>query len=94
MEQVIPLERIEREARAAALQYSNVNDACPYPFGSDAGHAFSQYFKLARAEAQALEDSTVLEDIDDESSFCTCNAMPSIEESDWNKCDSCGKPLE
>ena len=54
--QVIPLSRIEAEARAAALKHSDVNDACPYPFFSDAGHAFSQYFKLARAEAQALQE--------------------------------------
>lgn len=58
MEQVIPIDRIEREARAAAQQYSDVNAACPYPFGSDAGHAFAQYFKLARAEQQALAQPT------------------------------------
>jgi hypothetical protein len=55
-QEVIPLDRLQEEARAAALQYSDVNAACPYPFGSDAGHAFSQYFKLARAEAQALQE--------------------------------------
>lgn len=91
MEQVIPLGRIEREARAAALQYSDVNDACPYPFGSDAGHAFSQYFKLARAEAQALQE--VIDEDPDDSPFCECGNQPTIEESDWNKCDSCGKAL-
>lgn len=91
MEQVIPLERIEREARAAALKYSNVNAACPYPFFSDAGHAFQQYFKLARAEEQALQE-LIVEDLND-SAFCECGNQPSIEESDWNKCDSCGKAL-
>lgn len=62
MEQIIPLERVEREARAAARRYSTLNDACPYPFGSDAGHAFSQFFKLARAEEQALRDSAAMDE--------------------------------
>lgn len=91
MEQVIPLERLEQEARAAALQYSDVNDACPYPFGSDAGHAFSQYFKLARAESQALLE--MIEDVPDDAPFCGCGNPPTIEESDWNQCAACGKAL-
>lgn len=46
-------ERIEREARSAAKTYSNVNDACPYPFGTDAARAFCNEFKRARAVINA-----------------------------------------
>lgn len=92
MEQVIPLERIEREARDAAREYSDINAACPYPFGSDAGHAFSQYFKLARAEEQALQDMPADEEPEDPL-FCGCGLTPTITERDWNRCGSCGKAL-
>lgn len=30
---------------------------------------------------------------DDEAPFCTCNEIPTIEESDWGVCHCCGKPL-
>ncbi len=46
---IISRERLEREARAAARTYDNVNDACPYPFGTDAGRIFAAEFKRARA---------------------------------------------
>jgi hypothetical protein len=52
-EPVIPLARIQREAREAAQQYSDVNDACPYPFGTDAGHAFKAEFLAARQSLTA-----------------------------------------
>ncbi len=45
---IISIDRIQREAKAAAVTYSDINDACPYPFGSDAAHAFSSAFKDAR----------------------------------------------
>jgi hypothetical protein len=57
-ESVIPIERIRREARAAAQEHANINDACPYPFGSDAAHAFQQAFAEARA---ALDGGPELE---------------------------------
>lgn len=55
---VISLARIRREAEAAALKHADVNDACPYPFGSDAGHAFKQIFMAARA-AMALPKASI-----------------------------------
>jgi len=48
-EPVISIERLRAEAEEAATRYSDVNDACPYPFHSDAGHCFSAFFKEARA---------------------------------------------
>ncbi len=46
---IISRERLEREARAAAKTFSDINDACPYPFGTDAARIFSDEFKRARA---------------------------------------------
>lgn len=40
---------IEARAKAAALIYSDINDACPYPFGTDAAHHFKAAFFDARA---------------------------------------------
>jgi hypothetical protein len=50
---VEPIEKIKREAQEAAKRHSDVNDACPYPFHSDAGHAFSAFFHEARARIEA-----------------------------------------
>lgn len=48
METIISISRIQREALAAAQQYSCVNAACPYPFGTDAAHMFKAFFNQAR----------------------------------------------
>lgn len=50
MAELISLERIEREAREAARRYSDINEACPYPFATDAAHAFRAAFAAARIE--------------------------------------------
>ena len=59
-DQVIPLERLEREAKAAAREHADINAACPYPFGSDAAHAFAQFFRQARKAlaTQAAQGAT------------------------------------
>ena len=57
MDELVSMERIEREATAAAARYSDVNDACPYRFGSDAAHAFCAVFNQARADAVAAEEN-------------------------------------
>ncbi len=58
MDEVISIERIQREAKAAAARYSDLNAACPYRFGSDAAHAFCAVFKQVRADAAAEQEST------------------------------------
>lgn len=57
MPELISIERIRREAQAAATRYSDVNDACPYPFLSDAGHAFRAEFEAAREAIGATKDA-------------------------------------
>ena len=34
-----------------------------------------------------------MQDEEGDDPFCTCSAGHSIEETDWNQCDSCGKPI-
>ncbi|MEC5213289.1 hypothetical protein RCH06_001835 [Polaromonas sp. CG_9.5] len=51
MHEIIPVTRIEREAAQAARDYSDINDACPYPFGSSAGQLFKHLFLQARESA-------------------------------------------
>jgi hypothetical protein len=55
MATVIPIERLEREAADAALRFSNVNDACPYPWHSDAAHLFKAFFVQARQQLASPE---------------------------------------
>lgn len=43
-EPIVSIEKIEREAQAAALIYSDVNAACPYPFGTAAATEFKRAF--------------------------------------------------
>lgn len=62
-EPIISLERIQREAASAAAIYSDINDACPYPFFTDAGRAFKKAFieeraKLAPALANTAQAAT------------------------------------
>lgn len=44
------LERIRAEARQAAAKYSDVNAACPYPWGSGAANEFRREFEAAREQ--------------------------------------------
>ena len=48
MDPIISISRIEREANAAAQEHSDINDACPYPFGTDNGKLFKRFFLQAR----------------------------------------------
>lgn len=53
MPELISIERIRREAREAARRYADINDACPYPWLTDAAHAFRAEFQAARAAIDA-----------------------------------------
>jgi hypothetical protein len=44
---ILPIHKIKAEAEAAAKTSSNVNDCCPYPFGTDAGRTYRAAFEAA-----------------------------------------------
>lgn len=92
MTELISIERIRREAREAAQRYTSVNDACPYPFSTDAAHAFKAEFQAARLQIELAQADLEDEDQDD-SPFCVCNAEPTISEMEDGQCDACGKGL-
>lgn len=50
--EIIPIERIKREAAAAAHKHSNANDANPYPAQSAAARVFKDAFFIAREQRQ------------------------------------------
>ncbi len=50
--EIIPVDRIQREARESAQRFSNVNDACPYPHQSTAAQVFKEAFFVAREQRQ------------------------------------------
>jgi hypothetical protein len=84
------LDRIRAEARQAAAKYSDINDACPYPWGSPAAIEFKREFAIAReALLQTADDSLDEEELPS----CTCTDQHTPEELDFNSCDSCGKPI-
>ena len=87
---ITSLDRIKLQARQAAAHYSDVNAACPYPFASPAGAAYRAEFLLARAQ---IEQALCEADAAEEPSLCICTDQPTLEERDWNRCSSCGKPL-
>ena len=39
------------------------------------------------------EMDETMQDEEGDEPFCNCSAGHSIEETDWNQCDSCGKPI-
>lgn len=47
-EPIVSIERIQEQAFEAARLYSDINDACPYPFGTEAGRVFKEHFVWAR----------------------------------------------
>jgi|GEM_PF-6310883 len=54
--QPVPLDRVRQEARTAAQQFTNVNDACPYPFDTDEGRTFKSEFLAMRAALGAAPE--------------------------------------
>ena len=52
MHNIYSIEKIEAEAAFAAVRFSDVNDACPYPFESTAGYVFKNAFNAARMAIQ------------------------------------------
>lgn len=50
-EPIISIQQIEAEARKAATEYDNVNDACPYSFYTEAGRTFRHAFQTERLKA-------------------------------------------
>ena len=56
--QIHSINRIEAEAKAAALRYNDINDACPYPFGTTAAFVFKNAFNEARSTHANQEKET------------------------------------
>lgn len=56
-EPVVSIERIKAQAIAAARIYTTVNDACPYPFGTQAGKVFKEEFMWARTAVLAVDSA-------------------------------------
>lgn len=50
--EVIPIARIQREAKQAAQQHANANSANPYPKGSCASLLFKEHFFIDREQKQ------------------------------------------
>lgn len=54
---ILSPDQVKREAREAALIYSDINSACPYPFFSQAGQLFREEFLTARANMALEKDN-------------------------------------
>lgn len=54
-EPIISIERIKQQAQEAAKRYSDINDACPYPWTWDAAHHFKAEFRAARAAIEQTQ---------------------------------------
>jgi hypothetical protein len=50
---MVLIEKIKQEAIEAAKIYKDLNDACPYSFYSDEGHAFKQFFLEEKTKQEA-----------------------------------------
>lgn len=58
-DQIKSIAKIEAEAKAAAKIYKTINEACPYPFGTDSAHHFKAAFKAERAKIEAEQAGKV-----------------------------------
>ena len=52
---MIDKDHIQAQARSAARKFATLNEACPYPFSSEAGSVFKEAFLAARAGMQAVD---------------------------------------
>ncbi|MGJ7544606.1 hypothetical protein [Variovorax sp. LT1R16] len=51
---IVSIDTVKKAAKAAAERGDSLNDACPWPFYSDAGRQFKQFFIVHKAALQAL----------------------------------------
>jgi len=51
---VVPIDTVKRVAKETAERGLSLNDACPWPFESEAGRQFKQFFITHKAALQAL----------------------------------------
>lgn len=58
MESIHSIAAIERRAREEAARHSDINDACPYPWGTPAAEAFKKEFHAERARITSKKAST------------------------------------
>lgn len=54
---IINKQTIERQATEAAHKGQSLNDACPYPFHSDAGMHFKAVYLLALPQGETTENA-------------------------------------
>lgn len=53
---IVAKQLIEQQAHEAVRKGKSLNDACPYPFTSEAGHHFTATFLIAQRAAQAAQE--------------------------------------
>lgn len=51
---IVSIDSVKEAAHAAAERGESLNDSCPWPFYSDAGRQFKQFFMFHKAALQAL----------------------------------------
>lgn len=80
-EQISTHDRIRMEARQAAAKWTDINAACPYPWGSVEAAVFKREF---HAEQQALAGSEMM---------CACPRELSAADLEAMRCSDCGKAV-
>ena len=91
-EQQSTTQRLREEARRAATKYTDINAACPYPWGSAEAVEFKREFMAARADIEAGDVD--LESDADEHLLCNCAGDGfTVQELETGKCQACGKAV-
>lgn len=89
-------ERIAMEARQAAAKWSDVNLACPHPWGSGAAITFKREFLAARAliEAQQMGVPGIeVTELEAGDVLCQCDNELTVQELETMRCMACGKAV-
>jgi hypothetical protein len=63
---IVSIDKLHREAQQAAQRYQSANEACPYPFGTEAANVFCAFFyaiKKADALVPAIEAELIAEGV-------------------------------
>lgn len=84
------------EARAAAAKWSDINSACPYPWGSPQAIIFKREFMAARAQMeQPAAAGVAVPEMEPSEALCQCASLESLtaQELETGRCQECGKAV-
>ena len=92
--QATPTSKVHEEARRAAGLYTDINAACPYPWGTAEALEFKREFLAERSRIELEQSIGDYENDYDDPLLCNCASDGfTVQELETGKCQGCGKAV-